>query len=76
MLSDLSLASLGDVGPVALLVLVVLLILTGQLVPGREMRYWRKAFFSEQDMRHDLTDTSKATRDVLRALPEPVEEKT
>lgn len=63
-------------GAPGLLGLVVVLILTGQLVPARELRYWRKAFFEEQAMRRDLVDTGRATRDVLRALPdgEPVKE--
>lgn len=65
-----TLADLGDVGPKALLVLVVLLILTGQLVPGREMRYWRKAFFAQQALGKDSIENSKATRSVLKGLPQ------
>lgn len=70
MLGDFSLADLGDVGPPALLVLVVLLILTGHLVPGREMRYWRRAFFAQQAIGKASIENSKATRSVLKGLPQ------
>ena len=62
-------------GPWVLVSVFFLLVFTGQLVPGREMRYWRQAFFELQKQMRDLSATGKATRDVLRALPEaPPEE--
>ena len=70
MLGDWSLADLGDVGPKALVVLFVLLIFTGQLVPGREMRYWRKAFFAQQEIGLAAIENGKATRSVLKGLPQ------
>lgn len=74
MLNSIGLGDLASVTPAALLSLVILLIFTGQLVPGREMRYWRKAFFSEQQMRLDMQDTGRVVRATVRALPEaPVE---
>jgi hypothetical protein len=63
-------SQLADLGSKGLLAVGVLLIFTGQLVPGREMRYWRRAFFAEQEARRDLQHTGTVTRDVLRAIPE------
>ena len=74
MLNGFSLANLGDVGPWALVSLFVLLVFTGQLVPGREMRYWRKAFFAQQALGRDSIENSKATRSVLKGLPQADEE--
>ncbi len=66
---------------VAVLLLVILVsvglnaafvraILSGQLVSGSERRYWRQAFTTQQEINSELASTGRATRDVLRALPE------
>lgn len=60
---------LQSIGPWGLVTLCVILVFTGQLVPGREMRHWRKAFFTEQEMRRDLEATGQVARTVLKALP-------
>jgi hypothetical protein len=62
-------AVLGQLGPGALVTIIVLMILTGQLVPAKEMRFWREAFFTEQEMRRDLEATGKVARRVLNSLP-------
>lgn len=59
------------IGLGGLCTLFVLLIFTGQLVPGREMRYWRRAFFEQQRINRAHAQGTQATVDVLRALPDP-----
>lgn len=73
-MGPISLSDLGHLSPAAILAGVVVSIISGYLVPAREMRYWRAAFFAEQEMRRSLMDTGRATRDVLRALPEAPKE--
>jgi hypothetical protein len=65
---------LNDIGPWGLVSLFVILVFTGFLVRGSEVNYWRKAFFTEQEMRRDLEATGKVARTVLQALPVPPEE--
>lgn len=62
--------TLGTIGAGGLVTLFVLLIFFGWLVPAKEMRYWRQAFFTEQEMRRDLESTGKVVRTVVSALPE------
>lgn len=64
-------ASLSTIGAGGLVTMFVLLIAFGALVPGREVRYWRKAFFAEQEMRRDLEATGRVVRTVVQALPDP-----
>jgi ABC-type Fe3+ transport system permease subunit len=61
--------NLKDIGPWGLVTLFVLLVLFGWLVPAKEMRYWRKAFFVEQELRRDLQATGQITRSVFNSLP-------
>lgn len=63
-------AQLETIGPWGLVTLCVLLIFSGALVPGREVKYWRQAFFTEQKMRQDLEATGRVVRTVINALPE------
>jgi hypothetical protein len=67
---------------VSVLLLVILLsvglnvafvraILKGDLVPGRVSDTWRAAFFTQQEINQELASTGRATRAVLRALPDP-----
>jgi hypothetical protein len=65
--------SLSTVGPWGLVTICVMLIFTGRLVPGRERDYWRKAFFSEQEMRKELAATGQVARKVLTALTPPMD---
>ena len=65
-----------DIGARGLVVLFVLLVFTGQLVPGREMRQWRRAFFAQQRINAELASTGTATRDVLHAIHEAPDEET
>lgn len=51
---------------------VVLSIVRGWLVPGKELRYWRDAFFEEQRQKRELMSTVQATRGVLRATEDAV----
>lgn len=67
---------LNDIGPWGLVTLFVILIFTGFLVRGSEVRYWRQAFFTEQEMRRDLEATGRVARKVLTSLPDPNEEST
>jgi hypothetical protein len=64
-------ATLSTIGPWGLVTLFVLMVFSGVLVPGREVRYWRKAFFAEQEMRRDLEATGRVVRTVVQALPDP-----
>lgn len=64
-------ALVPELGASALVTVFVLLVLTGRLVPGREMRYWREAFFEEQRQKRQLLDAGRVTQDVLQALPQP-----
>jgi hypothetical protein len=64
---------LSEIGPWGLVTLFVILVFTGYLVTGREREYWRKAFFTEQEMRRDLEVTGRLTRSVLAAPPLPSE---
>lgn len=70
MFQGFSLADLAPIGPPALVALFVVSIYAGRLVPSKERDYWRQAFFVQQEIARGLTDTSRATRDVLRALPQ------
>jgi hypothetical protein len=69
---EILLTHLSDVGPASILVVVVLMVLTGRLVPGREARYWRQAFFAEQKKNATLTLTAEVTRDFFSDLDEQV----
>lgn len=61
---------LNEIGPWGLVTLFVILVFSGYLVTGRERDYWRKAFFTEQEMRKDLEVTGRVTRSVLTsAIP-------
>lgn len=65
-----------DIGASGLLALVIFLIFTGKLVPGKEVRYWREAFFEEQRQKRQLLDeVGGTTQEVLRAIPEAIREK-
>lgn len=75
------LPSVPDDPTVAVLLLVILAsvglnvafvraILKGGLVAGSERGYWREAFTIQQDINAELARTGRATRDVLRALPD------
>jgi len=66
--------TLSTIGAGGLVTLFVLLIFFGQLVPGREVRYWRQAFFAEQEMRRDMETTGKVVRSAMSALPDPTQE--
>jgi len=63
--------TLSTIGAGGLVTLFVLLVFFGALVPGREVRYWRQAFFAEQEMRRDLEATGRVVRTVVQALPDP-----
>lgn len=63
-------AELKDIGPWGLVTLFVLLIFFGVLVRGSELKYWRQAFFTEQEMRRDLEATGRVVRTAFKALPE------
>jgi hypothetical protein len=76
------LPSVPDNPTVAVLLLIILAsvglnvafvraVLKGNLVAGSERGYWREAFTIQQDINAELAKTGRATRDVLRALPEP-----
>lgn len=68
-------AHLTEIGPWGLVTLFVLLIFSGYLVRGSEARYWRQAFFVEQQLRRDLEATGRIVRTTFQALPEvPPEE--
>lgn len=60
----------GGLGAGGLVTVIVILVLTGRLVPAREMRYWRDAFFEEQRQKQALISATQVTQDVLKALPE------
>jgi hypothetical protein len=46
------------------------LILTGKLVRGSEVKYWREAFFEEQRQKQQLINAmARPTLEVLKALP-------
>lgn len=62
-------SQLLDIGAGGLLGLVVLLVLFGYLVPYREMKFWREAFFEQQRISAIQAGTAPATRAVLEALP-------
>lgn len=66
--------SLASIGPWGLVTVAVLCIFFGVLVPGREVRYWRQAFFTEQKMRQDLEATGRVVRTVIESLPDPPSE--
>jgi hypothetical protein len=59
---------------VALNVAFVRAILKGDLVPGAVSDTWRAAFFTQQEINQELAGTTRATRDVLRAIPEAADE--
>jgi len=76
-----TLPAVPDNPVVAVLLLVILVsvglnaafvrsILRGDLVAGSERGYWREAFTIQQEINQELASTGRATRDVLRALPE------
>ena len=74
---DVAMLPIGwtDVGAGGLVALVVLLIFLGRLVPpglvsAKERDYWRDAFFQQQEINRELASTGRATRDVLRAIPD------
>jgi hypothetical protein len=53
-----------------LLALCIILILTGKLVRGSEVKYWREAFFEEQRQKQQLINAmARPTLEVLKALP-------
>ena len=51
----------------------VRMIYQGKWVPGREMEYWRDAFFEEQRQKRALMEAGKVTQSVLQALPQVLE---
>jgi len=66
--------TLQDIGPWGLVTLCVILVFTGQLVPGKEVKYWRQAFFTEQQMRQDMEVTGQLQRKLLASIPVHPEE--
>lgn len=77
----MTLPAVPDNPTVAVLLLVILVsvslnagfvraILRGDLVAGSERGYWREAFTVQQEINSELASTGRATRDVLRALPD------
>jgi hypothetical protein len=62
-------AHLSELGPWGLVTAFVLLVFSGYLVRGSEVRYWREAFFAEQEMRRDLEVTGRIVRTTFQALP-------
>lgn len=81
----MTLPTVPDNPVVAVLLLVILAsvglnvafvraILRGDLVTGSERGYWRQAFTIQQEINGELASTGRATRDVLRALPDPADE--
>lgn len=66
---------LPNIGAGGLLFLAVFLILTGRLVPRREMEYWRDAFFEQQEQTRELVEAAQVTKDVLRGIEQAVEER-
>lgn len=66
------LAWVPQIGATGLLAVVVLMVLTGRLVPGKEMRYWREMAFEEQRQKRALMETGRITQDVLKAIPEAI----
>jgi hypothetical protein len=59
---------------VGLNVAFVRAILKGDLVPGSVSNTWRAAFFTQQEINQEFAGTTRATRDVLRALPDAADE--
>lgn len=49
------------------------MIYQGKWVPGREMEYWREAFFEEQRQKRALMEAGRVTQEVLRSLPQVLE---
>ncbi len=81
----MTLPTVPDNPVVAVLLLVILVsvglnaavvraILRGDLVPGAVSDTWRRAFFAQQEINHEFAGTTRATRDVLRALPDAKDE--
>lgn len=66
---------LPNIGAGGLLFLAVFLILTGRLVPRKEMEYWRDAFFEQQAQTRELVEAGKVTQDVLRGIEQAIEER-
>jgi len=78
MFDGLPIAIFTDAGPVALLSVAVWMIFTGRLVTKREVDdlradrdLWRTAYIESQAQKHDLMETGKVARSLLRALPVP-----
>jgi hypothetical protein len=68
-------------GAAALLGVVVMMIVTGRLVPRSalldaraEGDRWREVALAALAQNNELVKTSRVTRDVLQALPEPARE--
>lgn len=61
--------TLKDIGPWGLVTFFFILVFTGYLVPARELKYWRKAFFTEQQMRQDMEVTGQLQRSILKSVP-------
>ena len=81
----MTLPTVPDNPTVAVLLLVILIsvslnaafvraILRGDLVPGAVSETWRQAFFTQQEISHEFAGTTRATRAVLRALPDVKDE--
>lgn len=78
MLEGLPIAIFTDIGPVGLLAITVWMLFTGRLVTRREHEdtkadrdLWRTAYIESQKQKHDLMETGKVARSLLRALPVP-----
>lgn len=81
----MTLPAVPDNPVVSVLLLVIILsiglnvafvraILKGDLVPGSVSNTWREAFFTQQEISQEFAGTTRATRDVLRALPDAADE--
>lgn len=81
----MTLPAVPDDPTVSVLLLVIILsiglnaafvraILRGALVPGSVSDTWRAAYFTQQEINQEFATTTRATRDVLRALPDVTDE--